>query len=44
MQKKRPESTRASDNSGSVAQARFFYQNQYIAYWCIQMLINDKIE
>jgi len=44
MQKKRPESTRASDNSGSVAQARFFYQHEYIAYWCIQMLINDKIE
>lgn len=40
----RPESTRASENAGSRAQARFLYQHHYIAYWCIQMLIDSDIE
>lgn len=40
----RPETTRPSENSGSLAQARFLYQRHYIAYWCIQMLVNNQIE
>jgi hypothetical protein len=40
----RPETTRASDNFGAVAQARYFYQHHYIAFWCIRMLVDDQIE
>lgn len=40
----RPETTRALENDGSRAQARFLYQHHYIAYWCMQMLIDTNIE
>jgi len=40
----RPETTRASENAGSIAQAGFLYQRQCVVYWCIQMLMNDQIE
>ncbi|NVM57892.1 MAG: DUF4297 domain-containing protein [Desulfobacterales bacterium] len=38
------ESTLPSEDSGTLAQSRFFYQHQYTAFWCIQMLVKDEIE
>jgi len=38
------ESIVPSEDSGALAQFRFFYQHQYTAFWCIQMLVNDQIE
>jgi len=38
------ESTVPLEDSGSLAQSRFFYQHQLTAYWCIQMLINEEIK
>ena len=32
------------DDSGTLAQSRFFYQHQYTAYWCLQMLICPEIK
>ncbi len=40
----RPETTRPSENAGSRTEARLFYQRQCVAYWCIQVLVNDQIE
>ena len=37
-------STKPSEDSGTLAQSRFFYQHQYTAFWCIQMLVNEEIE
>lgn len=36
--------TEPTEDSGALAQSRFFYQHQYTAYWCIQMLIEKDIE
>ena len=38
------QSSYPEESSGSMAQARFFYQHQYSAYWCILMLENKDIE
>jgi hypothetical protein len=36
--------TKPAEDFGALAQSRFFYQHQYTAYWCIQMLIGQEIE
>lgn len=38
------QTTYPPESAGPLAQARFFYQHQYIAYWCIQMLGNKDID
>ena len=38
------ESTEPSEDSGTLAQSRYFYQHQYTAFWCIQMLVDERIE
>jgi hypothetical protein len=40
----RIETVAPADDSGTLAQSRFFYQHQYTAYWCLQMLICPEIK
>jgi hypothetical protein len=40
----RIETIAPADDSGTLAQSRFFYQHQYTAYWCLQMLICPGIK